>query len=115
MSTENLSKFNEAVAASPELQAKLQSIHADAARSAAEKIAALSEAAGTPFTTEEFLASANSAENELSEEQLEAVAGGVWQPTAGNICASIFTAGLLCAGWAANSARGKGSADACQF
>lgn len=97
MSTENITKFGEAVATSPELQAKVQSIHAAAAREVAEKIAALSAETDVPFTADDFFASTQSAQEELSEEQLDAVAGGAWEPNAGNICASIFTLGLFCA------------------
>ncbi len=97
MSTENITKFSEAVAASPELQAKVQSIQVAAARDTAEKMAALSTEAGAPLTAEDFITSAQAAREDLSDEQLEAVAGGTWRPSAGNITASIFTLGLLCA------------------
>ncbi len=76
MSTENVTKFTEAVAASPELQAKVQSIHATVARDAAARIAALSAETDAPFTTEEFLAATRLNHSELSDEQLGAVAGG---------------------------------------
>ncbi len=95
MSTENITKFSEAVAASPDLQAKVQSIHATAARDTAARIAALSAETDAPFTVEEFLASANSAQAELTDEQLEVVAGGN-REVLGRVAASIFTAGLAC-------------------
>lgn len=114
MSTENITKFSEAVAANPELQEKVQSLQAAAARETAEKIAALSVEAGTPFSADEFLASAQSVQGELSEEQLEAVAGGAWRPSAGNIAASIFTLGLLCGLVATVSDGHSGHSDRCQ-
>lgn len=96
MSTENISKFAAATAASPELQAKVQVIQVDAAQATAEKIAALSVEAGTPFTAEEFLASATSQTHEISDEQLENVAGGIWRPDDGNVMFSLMTLGIGC-------------------
>jgi predicted ribosomally synthesized peptide with nif11-like leader len=114
MSTENITKFSDAVTASPELQAKVQSIHVEATRAIAEKIAALSAEVGAPFTAEEFLTSAQTAGEELSEEQLDEVAGGTWRPSAGNIAVSIFTLGLVCGLVATVSDGHKGHSDGCQ-
>ncbi len=95
----NIEKFSAAIANDPELQAKVQAIHADAAKAAAADLADLSREVGTPFTGEEFLASAAATTRELSEEELGAVAGGAgWKadsPT--NVMASLFSLGLMCA------------------
>jgi predicted ribosomally synthesized peptide with nif11-like leader len=96
MNNEAITKFTETVAADPELQKEVQSIQQAAARQTAEKLAALSVEAGTPFTAEEFLASVTPASAELSEEQLESVAGGTWAPSEGNVMLSIFTLGAGC-------------------
>lgn len=111
MSTENIAKFSEAAVANTELQAKIQTIHTDATRAAAGEIAALSVQAGTPFTAEEFLAHAAPVATELSDEQLESVAGGVWDPSFGNIAMSVLTAGVLCAVVAGVSAAIHGDSD----
>ncbi len=113
MNTENLTKFAEAAAADPALKTKIQSIHAQAAREIAEKLAALSAESGTAFTAEEFLAAGRGQAADLSEEELEAVAGGQWRPSANNIITSILTVGIGCAVDAALSA-GKGDVDGCQ-
>ncbi len=90
MSTENLSKFQAAVAQSPELQDKLRAIHGTVARQTSEKIAVLSAEAGTPIPAEEFLQNAA----ELSDEALESVAGG--RKVEENVAISIFTLGFGC-------------------
>ena len=115
MSTENITKFSQAVANSSELQAKVQSIHADAARETADKIAALSAETDAPFTADEFLASAQSAQGELSEEQLESVSGGWWNSSDANVTTSIILLGIGCGFIASASALIKGDkADDCQ-
>jgi hypothetical protein len=113
MSQEKLQAFAEAVSKSEELQKRFASIQMEAARSTAEKLAKLSESAGTPFTAEEYLKSVAEPSEEMSAEQLHGVAGGVWAPTADNIAVSITTLGLGCAGIAAISAI-KGDVDKCQ-
>jgi predicted ribosomally synthesized peptide with nif11-like leader len=87
MSTDNLFKFFDAVSARPELQAKLQAIHADTARRAAEEIAALATEIGIPLTAEEVLAG-SAADGELSEEMLDNVAGG-YLPSMGFTSATL--------------------------
>ncbi len=113
MSTENLTKFAEAAAANPALQAKIQAIHAQAARDTAEQLAALSAGAGAPFTAEEFL-TASRLSASLSEEDLERVAGGAWEPSASNIVLSLLTVGIACGGAAIASAA-QGNVDNCQL
>jgi hypothetical protein len=113
MSKEKLQAFAEAVSKSEELQKRFASIQAEAARSTAEKLAKLSESAGTPFTAEEYLKSVAEPSEEMSAEQLHGVAGGVWKPTADNIVFSIFTVGLGCGAIAAKSAI-QGDVDKCQ-
>ncbi len=71
MSTENLIAFQTRAATDVDLQQKVLAIHQNAARELAEKIAALSLEAGTPFTVEEFLTP-----SELSDDQLDRVVGG---------------------------------------
>ena len=114
MSKEKLQAFAEAVSKSEELQKRFNSIQMEAVRSTAEKLAKLSESAGTPFTAEEYLKSVGESSEEMSAEQLHGVAGGVWAPTANNIVLSIFTVGLGCAGIAAKSAIQRGDVDKCQ-
>jgi predicted ribosomally synthesized peptide with nif11-like leader len=77
MSQEKLHAFAEAVSKSEELQKRFASIQMEAVRSTAEKLAKLSESAGTPFTAEEYLKSLVESSEELSTEQLQSVAGGV--------------------------------------
>jgi len=71
MSAENLTAFQDRVAADADLQQRLVAIHQDAARELAQKIAALSVEVGTPFTAEEFLAPPA-----LTDDELDGVAGG---------------------------------------
>ena len=77
MSQEKLQAFAEAVGKSEELQKRFNSIQVEAARTTAEKLAKLSESAGTPFTAEEYLKSVAESSPELSAEQLRNVSGGV--------------------------------------
>ena len=103
MSKEKLQAFAEAVSKSEELQKQFNSIQVEAVKSTAEKLAKLSESAGTPFTAEEYLKSVAESSEEMSAEQLHSVAGGVWEPSAGNISFSIASLGLMCAGLAIGS------------
>ena len=113
MSTENITKFTEAVSASPDLQAKLQEVHLAAARQTAEQLAALSAETDAPFTAEEFLGNAQSQIAELSDEQLESVAGGAWNPNVVNITMSIASFGFGCIAFAIVSASSR-NPDTCQ-
>ena len=90
MSKEKLTAFAEAVSKSEELQKRLVSIQVETARLTAEKMAKLSESAGTPFTAEEYLQSVADLSDEMSAEQLRTVAGGAvgWE-TFGDILISI--------------------------
>ncbi len=115
MSQEKFQAFAEAVSKSEELQKRFASIQVEAAKSTAEKLAKLSKSAGTPFTAEEYLRSVAESSEQLSAEQLHTVAGGVWEPTAGNILGSIFTIGIGCAAAVAVSAAFEGDVDKCQL
>jgi hypothetical protein len=96
MSKEKLQAFAEAVSKSEELQKRFNSIQVEAARTTAEKLAKLSESAGTPFTAEEYLQSVRESSEELSAEQLQTVSGGV---TIGEVIGfSLATLSLGC--WA---------------
>ncbi len=114
MSQEKLQAFAEAVSKSEELQKRVALIQAEAAKSTAEKLAKLSESAGTPFTAEEYLKSVAEASDEMSAQQLERVSGGAWEPNSRNILMSIFTLGSACAISALESAIG-GDVDKCQI
>jgi hypothetical protein len=57
MSKGKIQAFAETVSKSEELQKQWAAIEAETARSRAEKLAKISESAGTPFTTEEYLKS----------------------------------------------------------
>jgi predicted ribosomally synthesized peptide with nif11-like leader len=76
MSQEKLQAFAEAVSKSEELQKQFKSIQVEALKSTAEKLAKLSESAGTPFTAEEYLKSVAESSEEMSAQQLHSVAGG---------------------------------------
>jgi hypothetical protein len=104
MNKEKLQAFAEAVSKSEELQKRLVSIQAEAARSTAEKLAKLSESAGTSFTAEEYLQSVAESSEELSAEQLQTVSGGLDIGKA--ILFSLFTATLGCWAGAIASAAG---------
>jgi hypothetical protein len=65
-----------AVSKSEELQKQFALIQMETLRSTAEKVAKLSESAGTPFTAEEYLKSVAESSEEMSTEQLQSVAGG---------------------------------------
>jgi Nif11 domain len=114
MSKEKIEAFVAAVSNSEELQKQFVSIQVEVAKLTAQKIAKLSESTGTPFTAEEYLQSVADSSDQMSAEQLQSVAGGVWEPTANNIVTSIFI-GILCAIVAAASAREQRDVDACQF
>jgi hypothetical protein len=83
MSKEKLQAFAEAVSKSKELQQQYNSILVESTKLTAEKLAKLSERAGTPFTAEEYLNSVAESSEEMSTEQLRSVAGGVREPNAG--------------------------------
>lgn len=76
MSKEKLQAFAEAVSRSEELQKRLALTQLEISRSTAEKMAKLSESAGTPFTAEEYLKLIAESSEEMSAEQLQSVAGG---------------------------------------
>jgi Nif11 domain len=82
MSKEKLQAFAEAVSRSEELQKRLALTQLEISRSTAEKMAKLSESAGTPFTAEEYLKSVAESSEEMSAEQLQSVAGGASLDTA---------------------------------
>jgi Nif11 domain len=113
MSQEKLQAFAEAVSKSEELQKRFNSIQVEAARTTAEKLAKLSESAGTPFTAEEYLNSVVESSEEMSTEQLHGVAGGVWEPSLENIITSLIMLGAGCSVSAIISAV-QGNADKCQ-
>src|ERR1700746_2280984 len=79
MSQKKLQAFAEAVSKSEERQKRFNSIQVEAARTTAEKLAKLSESAGTPFTAEEYLNSVAESSDEMSTEQLRSVAGGAYE------------------------------------
>lgn len=72
MSIENLNQFQSSLSHDAALRKKVDALAKDTERYYAEKLAALSAEAGLPFTADEFLGS-----RELSEAQLEDVAGGI--------------------------------------
>ena len=92
MSPEKLKAFAEANGKSEELQKRLNSIQVEAARTTAEKLAKLSESAGTPFTADEYLHSVAESSEEMSAQQLQSVPGGVFlEPSpVENILTSTF-------------------------
>ena len=110
MSKEKLQAFAEAVSKSEELQKRFASIQMEAVRSTAEKMAKLSESAGTPFTAEEYLQSVRESSEELSAEQLQTVSGGLdkGQLVLWSVITLFFTAGAVCAIQAAASEVGQG-------
>ncbi len=79
MSQEKLQAFAEAVSKSEELQKRVALIQMEAVKSTAEKVAKLSESAGTPFTAEEYLKSVAESSEEMSTGQLRSVAGGAYE------------------------------------
>ena len=113
MSKEKLQAFAEAVSKSEELQKQLASIQVEAARSTAEKLAKLSESAGTPFTAEEYLKSVTESSEEMSAEQLHSVAGGLSAAEEIYIAESILSAGMTCWVKAITSAIYQGGAEKC--
>lgn len=94
MSQEKLQAFAEAISKSEELQKKYASIQMEAVKSTAEKLAKLSESAGTPFTAEEYLKSVAESSEEMSKEQLQTVAGGLSiEEHVGNLLNSLTNPG----------------------
>ena len=84
----------------------------EAVRSTAEKLAKLSESAGTPFTAEEYLNSVAQSSEEMSTEQLRSVAGGGFSLIWKAIFESIGFA-ANCVVRAARSIKEGGSIDQC--
>src|ERR1700677_377857 len=118
MTKEQLQAFAEAVSKSEELQKEYISIQLELTRSNAEKVAKLSQSTDTPFTAQEYLeavADSSDSSDEMSPEQLHAVAGGVFAPTVGNVVGSILTLGIGCAVLAIHTALMKLPANACRF
>ena len=76
MSTKNVTKRDEAVSGSAELQAKAESIHVTAARDATGENAAQASQTTDTVTADDFLPDTPINQRELSDEQLETVAGG---------------------------------------
>jgi predicted ribosomally synthesized peptide with nif11-like leader len=74
MSTDHIPAFHEKVQNDPVLQQKVAALHERVQRELADKLAALSQEAGTPFTSEEFLSAARA---ELSDAELQGVSGGI--------------------------------------
>ena len=105
MIKEKLQAFAEAVSNNEDLQKRLVAIQMESARSTAEKIAKLSESAGTPFTAEEYLQTMEESAKELSPEQLHSVAGGAAVSGWESIFGSIVSAGIFCAAMALFSAK----------
>jgi predicted ribosomally synthesized peptide with nif11-like leader len=92
MSQEKLQAFAEAVSKSEELQKQFALIQLETIKSIAEKLAKLSESAGTPFTAEEYLKAIAPSSEEMSTEQLRSVAGGGGDPIWMNIVSSLADA-----------------------
>jgi len=111
MSTENITKFSAAVSSSPEFQAKVRDLQTNTINKTAQNLAALSVETGFPFTAEEFLSSATSGAGEITDEQLNAVAGGM--SPKGAITLSVFTLGFGCAVAAIASQVEFGKASSC--
>ena len=91
MST-NIEAFNTKVQNSPELQQKVAVITEQIQQELAEKLAALSQEAGTPFTAEEFLSATKA---ELSDAELQGVSGGILPLVMGGIAAIAVVGGYL--------------------
>ena len=95
MSQEKLQAFVEAVSKSEELQKQFALIQMETVRSTAEKLAKLSESAGTPFTAREYLNSIAESAEELSAEDLRSVAGGLSiEEVVGNLWNSLIHPGI---------------------
>lgn len=97
MSQEKLQAFAEVVSKNEELQKQLAAIQMESARATAEKIAGLSESAGTPFTAEEYLQTVAESAKELSPERLHSVAGGSWVDNPNLLIISAIGFGAACA------------------
>lgn len=95
MSKEKLQAFAEAVSKSEDLQKRLTAIQSETAKSTAEKMAKLSQTAGTPFTAEEYINSVAELSEEISAEQLRSVAGGLSvDEVFGNLWRSVTHPGI---------------------
>ena len=89
MSEEQLKGFLEAVAADAELQEKLK------AATDAEAVVAIAEAAGFVVSAEELEALVLQVQAEISEEELQGVAGGLLSHPEEKIAVGVFGTGLL--------------------
>jgi len=76
----NIVAFFDKVQNSSELQQKLETIEERLKQQRADSLAELSQEAGTPVASEEFLATAAAASQELDEVALEGVTGGATNP-----------------------------------
>jgi len=86
MTPEQIQSMIEAVKSKPELQSRLQTI------SSFEEAAALAQEAGFTLTPEELKQSVENGSVELSDSELENVAGGGW----GKLIKSIANGGESC-------------------
>lgn len=91
MST-NIEAFNTKVQNSPELQQKVAALTLQTQQDLAEKLAALSQEAGTPCTSEEFL---GATEAELSDAELQGVSGGVIPLIVAGLAGLVAVGGYL--------------------
>jgi predicted ribosomally synthesized peptide with nif11-like leader len=91
MST-NIEAFNTKVQNSPELQQKVATLTEPIQRELAGKLAALSQEAGTPFTSEEFLSATRT---ELSDAELQGVSGGIIPLIVGGLIGLVAVGGYL--------------------
>jgi len=91
MST-NIEAFNTKVQNSPELQQKVAALTQQIQQDLAEKLAALSQEAGTPFTSEEFLSTTRT---ELSDAELQGVSGGVIPLIVAGLAGLVAVGGYL--------------------
>lgn len=90
--TQILAFFNQ-VDVNAELRAKVLAVLQESAKETAEVLAQLSQKTDTPFTAEEFLALENTAKpgQELSDEHLAGVHGGIDLWTAGGAAVGLAT------------------------
>ena len=80
MSAQNILAFFEVVKTNPELQQKVSALRGSSLPAIAEGLALLSQDSNTPFTAEVFLAEVAPESVELSEQKLETVSGGTYNP-----------------------------------
>ena len=113
-----MSKMNELyekVAADSTLQAKFAAIMKDAEKAGnatREKLTAFAKEAGYDVTLDEmqefFKGLAEAKDGELSDAELDQVAGGKVSPSANATIASIVSLGIVCAVYSIFAERGKG-------